>query len=198
MVTKVIFVAIVAAVIIQRLFELRLSKRHAAQLLAQGGREHGSNSLWLVKVLQVSWLVGMIAEVWCLDRPFIPALAMIAFLTTIAGQSFRYLSMRSLRQRWTLPIITIPGVPVVDSGIYRYLRHPNWLGVILEIAAVPLIHTAYLTAIFCSVANAFLMVKRIQSEEQALSEDNNYAYVFAEHPRFIPRSGLMKVVNSQK
>lgn len=191
MVSKAIFVGIVAAVFIQRLFELRLSQRHVAHILAQGGREHGSNYLWVVKVLQMSWFLLMIVEVWWLDRPFVPALAAIALIATIAGQGLRYLSMRSLGQRWTLPLITIPGAPVVDSGIYRYLRHPNWLGVILEIAGVPLIHTAYLTAIFFSVANVFLMVKRIQSEEQALSEDNNYAYVFADRPRFIP-SGLLR------
>lgn len=99
--------------------------------------------------------------------------------------------MRSLRQRWTLAIITIPDAPVVESGIYRYLRHPNWLGVIIELAALPLIHGAYLTAIFFSVANALLMIKRIRTEEQALSQDNNYAYVFKGRPRFIP-SGLVR------
>ena len=191
MVTKVAFVAIVAVIFIQRLFEMRLSQRHVTQLLAEGGRKHGENYLWVVKVLQLSWFALMIAEVWWLDRPFVPPLAAIALLATIAGQGLRYLSMRSLGRRWTLPLITIPGAPAVDSGIYRYLRHPNWLGVILEIAAVPLIHTAYLTSLVFSVANAFLIAKRIQAEEQALSEDNNYAYSFAERPRFIP-SGLLR------
>lgn len=188
--TKAVFVGIVAAVFLQRLSELRISQRHVAYLLTQGGREHGSNYLWVVKVLQLSWFVAMIAEVWWLDRPFLPVLAAVAMLAAIAGQFLRYLSMQALGSRWTLPIITIPGAPVVDLGIYRYLRHPNWLGVILEIGALPLIHSAYLTAIFFSVANAFLMVKRIHREEQALSEDNNYAYVFADRSRFIPSSRL--------
>ena len=196
--TKVVFVGIVAAVFLQRLFELRISQRHVAYMLAQGGREHGSNYLWVVKILQVSWFVAMIAEVWWLDRPFVPALAAVGVLGAIAGQYLRYLSMQQLGVRWTLPIITIPGACVVDSGIYRYLRHPNWLGVILEIAALPLIHSAYVTAILFSVANALLMVKRIQAEEQALSEDNNYAYVFAHRPRFLPNRRLMRLANSQK
>ncbi len=172
MATKAFFAGIVAAVFIQRLFELRISQSNVAYMLAKGGREHGSNYLWVVKVLQVGWFGAMITEVWWLDRPFVPTLAAITLIATVAGQYLRYLSMRSLLQRWTLPIITLPGAPVIDSGIYRYLRHPNWLGVSLEIAAVPLIHTAYLTTIFFSVANAFLMSKRIQTEEQALSEDN--------------------------
>ena len=188
--TKVVFVGIVAAVFLQRLFELRISQRHVAYLLAQGGREHGSNYLWVVKVLQVSWFFAMIAEVWWLERPFVPAWGAVGVLGAIAGQCLRYLSMQQLGVRWTLPIITIPGASVVDCGIYRYLRHPNWLGVILEIAALPLIHSAYITAILFSLANALLMVKRIQAEEQALSEDNNYAYLFAHRPRFIPSCRL--------
>ncbi len=189
--TKAFFVGIVVAVFLQRLFELRISQLHVAYMLAHGGREHGSNYLWVVKVLQVSWFVAMIAEVWWLNRPFVPVLAAVGLSAAIAGQFLRYLSMQALRSRWTLPIITIPGAPVVDSGIYRYLRHPNWLGVILEIAALPLIHSAYITAILFSVANAFLMVKRIHTEEQALSENNNYADIFADRPRFIPSSRLI-------
>lgn len=184
--TKEFFIGVVAVVFLQRLFELRISQCNVAYLLAQGGREHGSNYLWLVKLLQLSWFVGMITEVLLLDRPFVPALAVVGVSSAIAGQTLRYLSMRSLGKRWTLPVITIPGVPVVNNGIYRYLRHPNWLGVILEIVGIPLIHTAYLTAIFFTLANAVLMVKRVHTEEQALSKDNNYAYVFAGRPRFIP------------
>ena len=191
MTTKTMFVGIVAAIILQRLSELRISQRNVAYLLAQGGREHDSNYLWVVKVLQISWFVAMIAEVYWLDRPFVPALAVVGVLAAIAGQCLRHLSMQALGVRWTLPIITLPGAPVVDSGIYRYLRHPNWLGVILEIAGIPLIHTAYLTAIFFTLANALLMIKRIHKEEQALTEDNNYAAVFADRPRFIPSSQLL-------
>ncbi len=192
MTTKAIFVGIVAAVFLQRLSELRISQRNVASLLAQGGREHGSNYLWVVKVLQISWFVAMIAEVYWLDRPFVPVLAAVGLLAAIAGQFLRYLSMQALGVRWTLPIITIPGVPVVNSGIYRYLRHPNWLGVILEIAGIPLIHTAYFTAIFFTLANALVMIKRIHKEEQALGKDNNYAAVFGDQPRFIPNSQLLK------
>ena len=196
MLTKFIFIGIVAVVILQRLLELRLSKHNAAYILTQGGREHNDNFLGVVKVLQVSWWIAMILEVWYLKRPFIPVLAGGALLATLAGQVLRYLSMRSLGQRWTLPIITLPHQPVVDSGIYSYLRHPNWLGVILEIGALPLIHSAYLTAIFFSIANALLMSKRIEAEERALSEDTNYAYAFSHKPRFIPAIGFFKAAKT--
>jgi methyltransferase len=162
-------------------------------LLAQGGRLHGSNLIGIVKGLQIAWFVAMIAEVWGLNRPFLPLLAAIAILATIAGQSLRYLSMRALGQCWTLPIVTLPGTSAIDTGIYHYLRHPNWLGVILEILALPLIHGAYLTAICFSTANAILMIWRIQAEEKALSEDNHYAQIFATQPRFIPNIRQIKI-----
>ncbi|MGF1589146.1 MAG: isoprenylcysteine carboxyl methyltransferase family protein [Pleurocapsa sp.] len=181
MLTKYIFLGIVAAVIIQRLIEVRLSDRHAREILQRGGREHGDNLLGAVKVLQVSWWIAMIAEVWYFDRPFIPVLATVALAATIAGQVLRYLSMQALSWRWTLPIMTVPNLPVVESGVYRYLRHPNWLGVILEIAFLPLIHSAYLTAIAFSLVNAVVMIKRIQTEEQALKKNINYAST-VQHP----------------
>jgi methyltransferase len=192
MVTKLVFVGIVVAIFLQRLLEVKISDRNAANLLAQGGRKHGDNQLPLVKLMQLIWFGAMIAEVWLLDRPFVPGLAAVSFSAALAGQGLRYLSMRSLGKRWMLPIITLPGAAVINRGIYRYLRHPNWLGVILEIAAVPLIHTAYLTAIVFTIANALLMRQRIKTEERALSEDNNYMTVFAGRGRFIPTGDLSK------
>ena len=196
MLTKYIFTGIVVAVILQRMIELRISDRHKAEILKRGGQEYGDNLMGAVKVLQVSWWIAMIAEVWYLDRPFIPVLAAVSLTATIAGQILRYLSMQALEWRWTLPIMTVPGMPIVTSGLYRYLRHPNWLGVILEIAFLPLIHSAYVTAIAFSLANAWLMSKRIQTEERALSENTNYAAAFADKPRFIPIIGSRKVANT--
>lgn len=196
MLTKFIFIGIVAAIVLQRLLELRISNRNAVEIMARGGRKHDDNALGVVKVLQVSWWLAMVAEVWWLDRPFIPLLAAGALTATLTGQVLRYLSMRSLGWRWTLPIMTLPNQPVVDSGIYSYLRHPNWLGVILEIAALPLIHSAYFTAICFSLANALLMSKRIKAEERALSEDTNYADAFAYKPHFIPAIGFFRAAKT--
>ena len=186
MLTKYIFTSIVIAVIVQRVFEVRLSDRHKNEILQKGGREHGDNLLSAVKVLQVSWWIAMIAEVYYFDRPFVNVIAAIALVATIAGQVLRYFSMQALQWRWTLPIMTVPDLPVIQTGVYRYLKHPNWLGVILEIAFLPLIHSAYLTAIAFSIGNAWLMSRRIITEEQALAKNSNYGAVFANKPRFIP------------
>lgn len=188
MLTKYIFVVIILAVICQRLWELRIASNNEAYLLERGAKKHSDNLLGAIKVLQTSWLISAIAEVFYFDRPFSFPVAAIALTATLAGQILRYLSMQALKQRWTLPIVILPNTPVVNRGIYRYLRHPNWLGVILEIAAIPLIHGAYLTAIIFSLANSLLMSKRIQMEEEALATDSNYTVVFANRPRFIPWS----------
>ncbi|HTP01572.1 MAG TPA: isoprenylcysteine carboxylmethyltransferase family protein [Anaerolineales bacterium] len=78
--------------------------------------------------------------------------------------------MLSLRWHWTVRVMTIPGLPPVRGGIYRYLRHPNYLGVALEILAVPLLHSAYVTAIIFSLANMLLLTARIRAEDRALLE----------------------------
>lgn len=187
MLTKYIFVGIICAVILQRLFEFRISRNNEIYILNRGGKKHSDNLLGAVKMLQISWWIAAIAEVWYFNRPFIFPLAAVALSLTLAGQVLRYLSMQALEQRWTLPIMTLPNTPTVDKGIYKHLRHPNWLGVILEIGALPLIHGAYLTAIIFSLANALVMRQRIQTEEQALAKNSNYALVFANRPRFIPK-----------
>lgn len=190
MLTKYIFVGIVLAVILQRLFELRIGKKNEEYLLAQGAKKHSDNLLGAVKILQTTWFIAAIAEVWWFDRPFNIVLAAVALSLTLVGQILRYLSMQALGRRWTLPIITLTDTPIVDKGIYRYLRHPNWLGVILEIAALPLIHGAYLTAIIFSLVNAWIMSQRIQTEEEALGENSNSKLFFANTPRFIPKIGF--------
>jgi methyltransferase len=83
--------------------------------------------------------------------------------------------------------MTIPGQPPVTDGIYRYLRHPNYIGVILELAAFPLIYSAYYTALLFSFLNLLLLRARIRLEEQALASDNNYLHFLGDRPRFLPR-----------
>jgi methyltransferase len=185
--TQTLFLMVIVAVIIQRIIELRINKQNLAIALARGGKKADDNLLSAVKVLQVSWLLGMIAEVWLLNRPFIAPLAIICFLIALIAQLLRYLSMQALDWRWTLPIVVVPYLPVVHTGIYRYLRHPNWLGVIGEIWAIPLIHGAYITSTLFSLVNAWIIGRRVRWEERALSQTSNYVSVFAHTPRFVPR-----------
>ena len=180
------FLTIVAALVVQRLFELRLSRLNEAHILAQGGREHAPGHFGWMKGLHTGWFVAMAAEVLWLKRPLKPLLALSALVFFLVGQSLRYAAIRTLGSRWTVRIMTLPGAPPVDWGIYRYLRHPNYLGVILEMAAVPLLHGAYLTSLLFSLANTLLLHVRIRAEERALDDHNEYTAVFARRPRLIP------------
>jgi methyltransferase len=123
-----------------------------------------------MKALHAGWFIAMLVEVDVLQRPFIPGLSVLALVTFAAGQTLRYAALLSLKWRWTVRVMIIPGLPPVQSGIYRYLRHPNYVGVVLEILAAPLIHSAYVTAIVFSLANLLLLRARIRTEDKALLE----------------------------
>jgi methyltransferase len=140
-----------------------------------------------MKVLHIAWFIAMLIEVFGLHRPFIPGLALLAGALFLIGQALRYAAILTLGERWTVRVMTLPGAKPVDQGIYRFIRHPNYLGVALEILAVPLLHSAYLTAIVFSIANGLLLAWRIRTEESALNQQNNYEQVFADRPRFLPR-----------
>lgn len=185
-ITQLIFFSLVFAIAIQRILAIHISKKNEKYLKSIGGKKHSDNFLWFVKLMQISWFIAIIGEIYISDRSFIPLLALASLLITIISQILRYLSMRELGYYWTHSIITLSEKSVVNTGIYRYLKHPTWLAMSLEFAFVPLIHNAYLSAIVFSVINAYLMTKRIPTEEKALSEDTNYGLLFNNTPRLIP------------
>jgi methyltransferase len=162
------YLVLLLALGVQRLLEVRRSQRNAAALLARGGREEVAWQYRAMQVLHSSWFVLILVEVWGLDRPFHPWLGIPAAAVFLGGQALRLMAIRDLGPRWTARLVTLPGRPPVRGGIYRRLRHPNYLGVVLEIAAFPLIHSAYLTAVIISVLNALLLGARIRAEDAAL------------------------------
>jgi methyltransferase len=185
-ITAWIFLGAVVAIAAQRLWELQISARNEAALRAQGGVEVGAGHMPVMRLLHTAWLVAMPLEVFLLDRPFVPWLAAVAVVGLIAGQALRYAAIRTLGPRWTVKIMVLPDAPSVSSGLYRRIRHPNYVGVMLEIAFVPLLHTAWLTALVFSVLNALLLRVRIRAEEQALREANDYDAALGSTPRFMP------------
>lgn len=187
MTTRWIFLVLVILLGIQRLAELRLSARNERSILDLGGYEYAPDQFRLMRVLHVAWFLAMIVEVFGLQRPFYPGLAIVAALAFVAGQALRYAAIHTLGERWTVRVMVLPGAKPISQGIYRFIRHPNYLGVILEIAAVPLLHSAYFTATIFSIANALLLIWRIRTEEAALREHNNYEQVFSGRPRFLPK-----------
>ncbi len=187
MVKRLLFVGFVAALGVQRLFELRLSRRNERWIRQHGGREHVPETYRQIVTLHTAWFAAMLLEVFAGKRTFRPRLAALALSLFTIGQVLRLTAIRTLGSRWSTRVMTVPGEASVQRGIYRYIRHPNYLGVELEILSVPLVHSAYLTSAIFSLANALLLRNRISQEEQALEEDNGYWESFEDRPRFVPR-----------
>lgn len=170
MTTRLLFSLVVAAVGIELLLLVRISRANVAALLARGAILADHSGVGRANVLLRSgWLAAMLAEVWLLERPFVRWLAATALLAALVALALRLLSMRALGERWTLPTVVMPGGAPVRSGIYRCLRHPNWSGVAIEIAAIPLLHTAYLSATAFLLLECWLLSHRVRREEQALA-----------------------------
>lgn len=157
---------------LERLYEVRISKRNAAIALAKGGKEYGRGEYpWMV-ALHTGLLVGAVAEVWIFDRPFIIWLGIPMLIIAVACQVGRYWVISSLGWQWNTRVIVVPGAPRVRRGPYRFpwLRHPNYWIVVIEGIALPMIHTAWITAIVFTVLNAiFLLGFRIPVENKALA-----------------------------
>jgi methyltransferase len=168
--SRLLYTLLIAGVAAQRLAELRLARRHQLALLARGGVEVAPRHYRAMVVLHAAFLVACPLEVWWLRRPFRPALAAAMAVLLAAAQVLRYWAIATLGERWTTRIVCLPGVPLVAGGPYRFLRHPNYLAVVVEMAALPLLHGAWLTAAVFSAANGLVLRERIRQEEAALRE----------------------------
>jgi methyltransferase len=120
--------------------------------------------------LHGAFLASCAAEVVLLERPFVPAIAAVAGAALLCTMALRYWAVSSLGERWNARVLVEPGVPAVTSGPYRHLRHPNYLAVVVELAALPMLHTAWLTAVIFTVVDAWMLRVRIAVEERALLE----------------------------
>ena len=152
----------------ERLVELAVAQRNAKWSFAHGGKEFGRDHYPAMVSMHALLLVSCVVEVWVLGRPFIgwlgwPMLAIVVLSTVV-----RWRCVATLGKRWNPRLIVIPGAPLVREGMYRWVRHPNYTAVAAEVAALPLVHSAWLTAIAFSVANALVLAVRIRAEDTAL------------------------------
>ena len=183
-----LYLALVGIIACQRLLELRQSRNHAAALKARGGLEMAPSQFLPMRLLHLSWLCGCVAEAyWIWEAPPL-TLVLSAATVLLLGQILRFAAMRALGERWTVRIIALPGVPPVRRGIYCYMRHPNYLGVILEIASLPMIFGCWITTLVGSAANALILWIRIQAEEAALEAVSDYEESFRPTRHFFPSS----------
>ncbi|KRF37236.1 isoprenylcysteine carboxyl methyltransferase family protein [Nocardioides sp. Soil805] len=163
------FTVLVALVGLERIAELVVSTRNAAWSMERGGVESGRGHYPFMVVLHTGLLVGALAEAW-LRRPDVPsALAWSMLLLVLASQALRWWCITTLGRRWNTRVIVVPGLAPVRSGPYRLFRHPNYVAVVVEGVALPLVHAAWITALVFTVLNAALLTVRIRAEDAALA-----------------------------
>lgn len=164
-----LLVAFVALIALQRVLELRLSRRHERALKAKGAYECGVGHYPIIVGLHVTWLVSMLIEGWLRGAELSSSWPLWGTLF-LGGQALRYWAILGLGERWTTRVMVLPGAPLVKSGPYKYLRHPNYLAVALELLSAPLVFEAWATAFLVTLLNAGVLAGRIRTEERALQK----------------------------
>lgn len=163
------FTVLVLLVGLERVAELVVSVRNAAWSRERGGVESGQGHFPFMVVLHTGLLAGALAEAW-LRRPDVPSvLAWSMLALVVASQALRWWCIATLGRRWNTRVIVVPGLAPVRSGPYRLLSHPNYVAVVVEGVALPLVHAAWITAVVFTVLNAGLLAVRIRTEEAALA-----------------------------
>lgn len=161
------FFLLISVLILQRIFELVLSKRNERRLRAQGAIESGKSHYPVIVALHVAFFISLVVEVIALDRTS-ARWWWVPFAFFLIAQILRYWSIATLGRRWNTRILVLPGAAPITIGPYRYFRHPNYVAVAIELLSIPLIFQAYFTAIVFTLLNAIVMAVRITAEERAL------------------------------
>ena len=180
------YLALVGLIAIQRLSELRISARHQAHILAAGGYEVAPEQMPWMRALHTLWLVATAVEGLFFASIAPSWLVWSAGVCLLLGQALRWEAIATLGSRWTVTIMILPEAPPQVGGLYGRIRHPNYLGVIFEIAALPLLAGAWVTALVFSLGNGLLLRHRIAREEAALEQSGGYLDAFETRGRFVP------------
>ncbi len=162
------YALLIVGVAIERVVELLLSRRNADWAFARGGAEYGRGHYPVLVAIHAGLLAGCLIEVWVAHRGFFGWLGWPMLTVVAASQALRWWCIRTLGRRWNTRVIVIRWAPLVRRGPYRWLNHPNYLAVTAEGLALPLVHTAWLTAIGFAVANALVLAARLRVENAAL------------------------------
>lgn len=167
--TELWFTVLVCAVGCERLAELFVANRNRRWALANDGVEFGRNHYPVIVGLHIGLLAGCVVEVWWRHPSFVPALGLSMVVLVLSGQALRWWCIATLGRRWNTRVIVIPDLAPIRRGPYRLLSHPNYLAVAVEGAALPLVHTAWITALTFTVVNAVVLSVRIRVENRALA-----------------------------
>lgn len=180
------FLGLLLAVALLRIVELQISRRHQKEMVSRGAAKVDEPRFRWMVVLHTAVLIGAGLEVVLLKRPFIPALAATMFVIFLAANCVRWWVIRTLGNHWNVQVMDSTSLGVITSGPFRYVRHPNYAAVFSEMVALPLIHTAWITAAVGSLAHVVVLSERLATEERVLLANPEYRASMGRKPRFIP------------
>jgi methyltransferase len=163
------YTVLILGIALERIAELVVAQRNSSWSRARGGIEFGAGHYPLMVTLHTGLLAGCLAESVGLHRPFIPALGWPMLAIVLAAQGLRWWCIATLGRQWNTRVIVVIGAARVAGGPYRLVPHPNYIAVIAEGVALPLVHTAWITAVVFSALNAALLRTRIKVENTALA-----------------------------
>jgi methyltransferase len=181
------YLALLALVGLGRLVELRISRRNQQQLQNQGVRKIAEPHFRWMVIVHAAVLAGAAAEVLLLRRPLIPALAIAMAVLFALANALRWWVIRTLAGHWNVEVMVSSPVGVVTAGPYRWVRHPNYVAVVMELFALPMMHTAWITALAGTLANLEILRRRLRVEDGVLMADPAYRGTMGGKPRFLPR-----------
>lgn len=185
-ITVIAYLGLLLAVALLRIFELRVSRRNQEKLLARGALKVNKPPFRWVVLVHTAVLICAALEVVFLRRPFIPLLAVIMFVLFIASNLVRLWVVRTMGQHWNVQVMNSTSLGVIVSGPFRFVRHPNYAAVFVEMFSLPLIHTAWLTALLGCLGYAAAISQRISVEESVLLANADYRAAMSTKPRFLP------------
>jgi methyltransferase len=180
------FLVLLTAVAGLRLVELRISRQHQQRLLTCGAAKIDDPKFRWMVVLHTAILLGAGLEVVFLNRPFIPALAAVTLVFFSVANAVRWWVIRALGDHWNVQVVDSTRLGIVTSGPFRFVRHPNYAAVFVEMLALPLIHTAWITALAGSVTHIAILWQRLSTEERVLFANPEYRATMSAKPRFLP------------
>jgi methyltransferase len=180
-----LYVALLALVAAGRLIELRHSRRNQQQLLAAGGQKSAEPGyVWMV-ALHTCMLAGCALEVVLLHRSWIPAVGILSLILFLAANATRWWVIRTLGPRWNVQVVSA-SLGVVAEGPYKWVRHPNYSAVFVEMLALPLIHSAWIVATAGALAHVWVLRNRVKLEESVMQRNPAWRAAFENRPRFVP------------
>jgi methyltransferase len=180
------YLGLLLVVALLRIYELQISRRHQREMIAHGASKVIDPVFRPMVLLHTGVLAGAAIEVVLLRRPFYPLLAAVCFAIFLAANVVRWWVIHTLGEHWNVEVMNSTGMGVITAGPFRYVRHPNYAAVFLEMLVLPLIHSAWITAGVGAAVHVFVLSRRINTEERVLFSDARYREAMYGKPRFLP------------